>query len=265
MILRQTASLAPALERGLNILELLATKTEGFTFKEILTNFNIPRPSLFRLLKELQKRRYVRQEPNTKRYQLGFKILNLSTTILAGLDLRTQARPFLQKLMKVTGETVELVLLHESELLHIDKFETSQSIRIFAQIGSRYPTLHASAHGKVFLAYMREEDREKIVKRGLKKITENTITNKQKFRKKMEEICKKGYAFDFGEVRIDVSRCSAPIYGHSGEVIASIGIAGPAFRMGIDKKEEFGRKVKHIALEISKVMGWDTLHQRSKI
>jgi len=253
---KEEVSVVPALERGLNILELLATRAEGFAFSELLSSLNIPRPSLFRLLQELQKRGYVRQNLDTKKYQLGFKILSLSTAILEGIDLRTTARQFLQKLVNQTGETVELVIFDNGELLHIDKIESTQSIRIFAQIGTRNPYLHVSAHGKVFLAYMKDEERGKFLSNKLKKITENTITEKEKLLRELEEVRRDGYAFDFGEGRIDVSRCSAPVFNHAGEIAASVGIAGPAFRMGKDKKQKLGEKVRQIALEISKSIGY---------
>lgn len=253
---KEEVSMVPALVRGMNILEMLAERTGGYTFGELLANSGIPKPSLFRILQELQKRGYVRQDPDTKKYFLGFKILNLGSTILRELDLRTQARSFLQQLAKETAETTELVIFTDGDILHIDKIENPQSIQILAQIGSRYSTLHASAHGQIFLAFIREAEREKVLRRDLKKITENTITDIQELRKRLDQIRKDGFAFDFGEGRIDVSRCTAPVYNHLGEIIASVGIAGPVFRMGLDKKEEFGQKVKQIALEISKAMGW---------
>ncbi|TKJ45222.1 hypothetical protein CEE35_04860 [Candidatus Aerophobetes bacterium Ae_b3b] len=164
----------------------------------------------------------------------------------------------MQKLMEKSKETVELAILDDKEIVYIDKHESYESIRLVAHIGSRYSTLHPTAVGKVFLAYMSEEDFEYIIReRGLKQFTQNTITDAEKLKEELKEIRANGYAFDDQEVRLGVRRIAAPIFDHSKKIAGVIGIAGPTFRMRRGRKEELGRIVKQAAGEISNELGWD--------
>jgi len=164
----------------------------------------------------------------------------------------------MQRLMEKSKETVELAILDDKEIVYIDKLESYESIRLVAHIGSRYSTLHPTAVGKVFLAYMSEEDFEYIIReRGLKKFTENTITDAEKLKEELKEIRANGYAFDDQEVRLGVRRIAAPIFDHSNTLVGSISIAGPTFRMRRGRKEELGRIVKEAAGEISNELGWE--------
>lgn len=249
-------SSAPALSKGLDILELLASRGEDVSFSEIRSYLKIPSTSLQRFLATLQKKGYLRQNPENSKYQLGLKLMTFVNALLSRLDLRTIARPFIQKLMAKSGETVELAILNENEILYIDKYETPESIRLVVQVGSRYATLHPTAVGKVFLAYMSEEKFEQIIKeRGLKKYTENTVTDVDKLKKELEKICSSGYAFDDQEVRLGVRRIAAPIFDHSDRLTGVVGIAGPTFRIKKGRLGDLAMMVKQTAKEISRELG----------
>lgn len=256
--------LIPAVDRVLNIIELLASKQGELSFSEFSSSLNIPKPSLSRLLSNLQQKGYVSHNPVTRKYQLTLKLLTFGDRLLDRLDLREKARPAMQKLMEKSKETVELAILDDKEIVYIDKHESFESIRLVAHIGSRYSTLHPTAVGKVFLAYMPEEDFEGIVReRGLKRFTENTITDAEKLKEELKEIQAKGYAFDDQEVRLGVRRIAAPIFDHSEKIAGVIGIAGPTFRMRRGRKEELGNIVKEAAEEISNELGWERGENRT--
>jgi IclR family KDG regulon transcriptional repressor len=249
--------LIPAVDRTLDILELLANKQNELSFTELSSSLNIPKPSLSRLLSNLQQRGYVNRNPVTRKYQLTLKLLTLSDRLLDKLDLREKAKASIQKLMERSKETVELAILDDKEMVYIDKLESYESIRLVARIGSRYSTLHPTAVGKVFLAYMPEEDSECIIReKGLKKFTENTITDVERLREELKEIQTKGYAFDDQEVRLGIRRIAAPIFNHSKKMAGVIGIAGPTFRMRRGRREELAKMVTQAAKEISNELGW---------
>lgn len=252
--------LIPAVDRVLRIIELLASEHRGLSFSELGSSLNIPKPSLSRLLFNLQQRGYVSHSSAARKYQLTLKLLTLGDRLLDRLDLRERARPSMQKLMEKTKETVELAILENKEIVYIDKFESYESIRLVTHIGSRYSTLHPTATGKIFLAHMSEEDFEYIMgERGLKKFTENTITDVEKLKEELKEVRANGYAFDDQEVRLGVRRIASPIFNHSSGLVGSVGIAGPVFRMKRGRKDELGRVVKQTAEEISKELGWERL------
>ena len=250
-------SRAPALVRGLDILELLAEKPEGLNFTELKRYLNIPKPSLSRILKVLLVRGYIRQIRATRKYVLGFRLITIGSAILERLDLRTQARPIMQELVEKVKATVELGILDEGELLYIEKLESPDSVRLFARVGSRYPSLHASALGKVLLAYMSVDELKGFFKKGrLTRVTKNTATNIKRLRGELAEIRSQGFAFDDQETRIGIRRVAAPILNHQGELAGALGIAGPIFRIEVKDKERLGRLVKKAAGEISVRMGY---------
>ena len=246
----------PAVERALNILELLGESKEPLSFTQILKQLHISKPSLSRLLCNLKERDYIQHNTTTKKYGLGLNLLHLGNRVLERIDIREKAQPFLRELMEKSGETVELGILDDNALLFIDKWETSKSIRLFAQVGSRFSKLHASAPGKVLLAYIPKEDFKKFVKKGLLKVTDHTVTNVKKLKEGIEKIRKQGYGFDDQEVREGVRRVAAPVFDHQGNLAGVVGIAGPAFRMPLKKKTTFGKMVKETAEEISESLGY---------
>lgn len=251
-------SLVPGLERGLKIIELLEREKEGLSFGELLDRTGIPRPSLARILNVLETYDFIRNSVDG-RYRLGYKLLSLGYTVYSQLDLVGEAKPFLMKLVELTGETAELTVLDRGEILYIDKIDSPEAIRLVARIGSRYKTLHCTAIGKVYLAYMGEDFLENYLSSvGLPSFTEKTITNPEILRKQLEEIRSRGYAFDDEEVRIGVRRVASPIFGSFKGLVGVLGIAGPIFRITLDRIEELGGIVKDIGMRLSERFGYRT-------
>lgn len=251
-------SLVPGLERGLRIIELLEKERDGLSFGELLDKTGIPRPSLARILNILEAYDFIRNS-SEGRYRLGYRLLSLGYTVYSQLDLVSEAKPFLVKLVELTGETAELTVFDRGEILYIDKIDSPEPIRLVARIGSRYKTLHCTAIGKVYLAYMGDDFLESYLSNvGLPSFTEKTITNEEVLRRELEEIRSKGYAFDDEEVRLGVRRIASPVFGSFKGLVAVIGIAGPTFRITLDRKEKFGEIVKEVAMGLSVKLGYES-------
>ncbi|HON72542.1 MAG TPA: IclR family transcriptional regulator [bacterium] len=249
-------SLVPGLERGIKILELLEKEKEGLTFGDLLEKTGIPKPSLARILNLLESHNFIRNSSDG-RYRLGFRLLSLGYSVYTNLDLIREARPFLTELVDLTGETVELAILDGGEILYIDKIESPEPIRLVARIGSRYKTLHCTAVGKVFLAYMGEDFfKDYLARVGLPSFTEKTITDVEVLKAQLDEIRSRGYAFDDEEVRSGVRRIASPVFGSFKGLVAVIGIAGPTFRITVERKEELGEIVKRVAMGLSERFGY---------
>lgn len=249
-------NLVPGLERGIKILELLERAKEGLTFGELLEKTGIPKPSLARILNLLESHNFIRNSTDG-RYRLGYKLLSLGYSVYANLDLVKEAKPFLTKLVDLTKETAELAILDREEILYLDKIESPEPIRLVARIGSRYKTLHCTAVGKVFLAYMGKDFLKDYLSRvGLPPFTEKTITDENTLIEELNLVRIKGYAFDDEEVRLGVRRIASPVFGSFKGLLAVIGIAGPTFRITIDKKEELGEVVRGVAMSLSERLGY---------
>ncbi|MGC8972309.1 MAG: IclR family transcriptional regulator [bacterium] len=242
----------------MRIIELLEKERDGLSFGELLDKTGIPRPSLARILNILEAYDFIRNS-SEGRYRLGYRLLSLGYTVYSQLDLVSEAKPFLVKLVELTGETAELTVFDRGEILYIDKVESPEPIRLVARIGSRYKTLHCTAIGKVYLAYMGDDFLESYLSNvGLPSFTEKTITNEEVLRRELEEIRSKGYAFDDEEVRLGVRRIASPVFGSFKGLVAVIGIAGPTFRITLDRKEKFGEIVKEVAMGLSVKLGYES-------
>lgn len=246
---------APALERGINIIELLEKYLGGLSFSGIHRRLKIPKPSLVRFLHVLLKRKFLKQD--NKIYKLGLKFLSLGSEVQSSLDLREIASPFMKQLLRKIDETVELEIFDDGSLLVIEKIESSNSIRLFSKIGGRYENLYASAPGKVVLAFLPEKENLKWLKtHSLTKITPYTITNLEELKEELIEIKNKKIAFDFQEARLEVSRIASPLFNHNSEIAGVIDIAGPYFRINQKDKDKLGSIVKEFANKISKELGY---------
>jgi DNA-binding IclR family transcriptional regulator len=247
---------APAVDRALDIIELLAVCEREISLSEILTRLTIPRQSLIRILNTLCDRGIVDKAGKRGSYRLGMKLLYLGNRLQDNIRLRSVARPFMEELAEATHKTVELSTLDRDQLILIEQIEGSEGIRLYTRIGSAYPYFHAVAVGKVYLAHMEAEKRRKVLSAiGLPPVTESTITRMDELEEELKGIMEKGYAFEDQELRKGVRRIVAPIYDYRNRLIGCIGIAATIFSLEINDIEGLSRQIMETAKQISNHMG----------
>ncbi|HHV50077.1 MAG TPA: IclR family transcriptional regulator [Clostridiales bacterium] len=218
-------------QRMFNILEILASKGElGVTELSLLTNLN--KATVHRQLNTLSSMGYVRQDEKSEKYTLTFKLIEVAGQFLNHIDMRTAARPYLDKLAELTGETVHLVQKEGLYCVYIDKVEpTVNSIRMVSRIGLRQP-LYCTAVGKSILASLSDQEIRAIWNRSEKhKLTPNTITDWEAFKKEIEKIRKSGYAVDDEENELGVKCVAVALKDFSGQVCHAISVSAPVSRM----------------------------------
>jgi DNA-binding IclR family transcriptional regulator len=253
-------NLVQTIERASSILDILAQSPHGISIRELSDKIRLPKGTTHRLLSSLSYFGYVRQDPKTRNYLLGLKLVELGQLILSQLDLRKEAEPFLRDLAERTKETVHLVFLDRNEIVYIDKVETDQNpsgLKMASRVGLRNPA-HSSAVGKVLLAHFSEEELKNFIKeKGLLKRTENTIVDPTQLREHLKSVRAQGYAIDDEENEKGIRCVAAPIYNEVGKTVAAMSISGPAFR--ITKKliqESLKKEVMGTALKISQRLGF---------
>jgi len=247
---------APAVDRALDIIELLAVCEKGLPLSEILAKLTIPRQSLIRILNTLCSRGIIDKTGQRGFYRLGMKLLYLGNRLQDNIRLRSVARPFMEELAEKTHKTVELSTLDRDQLILIEQIEGSEGIRLYTRIGSAYPYFHAVAVGKLYLAHMESEKRHKVLSAiGLPPVTEHTITRMDQLEKELTRIKQKGYAFEDQELRKGVRRIVAPIYDHRNRLSGCIGVAATIFSLEMGDRKDLGRQVVETAGRISNRMG----------
>lgn len=245
-----------ALDKSLAILEILSQESSPLSIAELSERLAIYPSTIHRILDTLRYWGYVEQDSDTQRYQLGLKVLDLGMAKLQGMELVKEAAPYLKGLRDQSNETVHLAVLEEGEVLYLDKKESPQSVRMVSQLGRRLPA-HCTGLGKVLLAYLDEEEQEKVIKeKELSRFTENTITDRKKLREELSKVRHQGFAEDRGEHEKDVRCIAAPIKDHRGKVIAAISLSLPAFRMNASKKRKLKETLIQTGENISKRLGY---------
>lgn len=244
-----------SLERAAAILEQLTEARDGLGITELAELTGLHKSTVHRLISTLVTLGYVEKGANNEKYQLGMKLLHMGAAILDKMDLRVRAHDLLQQLSERVNETVHLVIPDGDTVLYIDKIDSNKTIRMYSQIGRRAP-MHASAVGKVILAYSPKDAVDKIIKKGLNRFTPTTIADPQELIEHLKQVRNQGYALDQEEHEEGIRCVAAPIFNYMDEVVGAVSISSPTIVLTPDKVKELSREVIDCAEKISERMGW---------
>lgn len=236
------------------ILEYLG-KSGHDTLQGISKGAGVPRTSLIGILEVLEDAGYVRRVDQV-RFALGFRLLALGRTLLTGLDLPREALQEMQALTASLHQTCHMGVLDGGEVVYIQKVESDLSIKMASRIGLRVPC-YSTSLGKILLAWLPEEQREAaIAQQSFQKRVPNTITSAAALRKELARVKARGYAVDDEENEASVRCVAAPVYDHSGQVVAAISISGLVTTLPKEKVAEVAEEVVATAQAISHRMGF---------
>ncbi|MEK4068198.1 IclR family transcriptional regulator [Peribacillus sp. FSL R5-0717] len=245
-----------SVDRALTIISLVSKRKEGIGVTELASNLDLNKSSIFRLLSTLVDHGFIEQNPETKKYRLGYKYLELSSMLLESIDLRTQAKPFLEELESHINEVIHLTVYDQGEVVYIEKLEGSETLRTHSQVGRRAP-MHCTAVGKVILAHLPLNEIVDIIdKHGLPKHTEQTITDKESFFKELGKIRNEGIGREIEENEQGITCIAAPIFDNRKKITAAISISGPSIRMTEERLTEIKPIIMDIGKKISKRLGY---------
>ncbi|NYJ00289.1 DNA-binding IclR family transcriptional regulator [Nocardioides thalensis] len=242
-----------SVDRALTILEQLARHGEaGVT--EIAGELGVHKSTAFRLVATLEAHRLVEQTEDRGKYRLGVGLLRLAGATTARLDLVQEARPVTRQLASDTGETVNIAVLSEHSALYLDQIAGSSALQPHNWVGQHIP-LHATSNGKVLLSGLDKQRLDATLSR-LAAYTPATITSKGKLRAELERVREQGYALAIDELEVGLTAAAAPIRNVHGDVVASMSVSGPSFRVNGDRVDEIIRAVVAAAEEVSHRLGW---------
>lgn len=243
-----------ALDRGLLLLQDLAL-AGGTTLTDLGLRLGMPPSSAHRILATLQKHGFVEFDDVSQEWSIGIESFRVGNAYLTRTNVVDAARPVMRRLMEETGETANLAIANDGDVVFVSQVESHNAIRAFFRPGTR-GHMHASGIGKALLAEYPKRDVEKILqKKGLPRFTAKTLTVPERLFANLEETHKRGYSFDDDE-RYDGMRCvAAAIYNVYGEAIAGISVSGPDTRFPDNKIAELGLKVRRAADEVTALIG----------
>ncbi len=249
----QQGATVQSVDRALTILEVLARDGEaGVT--DIASELGVHKSTAFRLLATLETHRLVEQDGDRGRYRLGVGNLRLAGATTARLDLVQEARPVCRQLAADTGETVNITVRSETSALYLDQVAGSSALQSHNWVGQHIP-LHATSNGKVLVSELDDAMLKRAV-RELPRYTTHTVTTLAKLRAELTVVREQGYAVAVDELETGLTAAAAPIRNAHGDVIASMSVSGPSFRLDGERLEHTVPLLLAAALEVSHRLGW---------
>ena len=221
---------------------------------ELARRLGLHKSTASRLLATLQRRGLVEQDEESGKYRLGLVVIRLAERAERTLDLRGISMPELERLARLTHETTGLGVLDADSLLTVAQADGPNLIAVGDWTGRSTP-LHCVASGKVLMAAIAEREVLRIVRRGLARYTERTITELEPLLEELARIRRRGYATALGEYELGLNAVSAPVHDARGNVVAAVHIWGPAFRLTPRRIPELAVQAREAAAAISVRLG----------
>lgn len=244
-----------AIERAVAILNAFSADEHELGVTEIADRLGLHKSTVHRFIVNLDAAGMVERNSRTGRYRLGMRIFELGGLVKQRINLWDEALPFLESLVRDTGETGHLAVLDAGEAIYIERVEARRALRVPSAVGRGYPA-HATNLGKVLLADLEPERLAEIVReRGLSAYTPHTIVDPNALDLELSRIRERGYAIDNEEYDEGLRCIGAPVRDHSGRVVAALGIGGPVTRITPARVEDLSTLVMAAASGLSRRLG----------
>lgn len=221
---------------------------------ELARRLGLHKSTASRLLATLEKRGLVEQDEESGKYRLGLAVIRLAGHAESTLDLRSIAMPELDRLARATRETTGLGVMAGDAMLTVAQADGPNLVAMGDWTGRGAP-LHSVAAGKVLMSAMPERDVLRLVRRGLDRFTDRTITQLEPLLEELARVRRRGYATAFGEYESSLNAVAAPVHDARGQVIAALDVWGPAYRVTPRRVPELAQATREAAAAVSVRLG----------
>ena len=243
--------MVPAVDRAVRILLMLSNGAREMTLAEIASATGWHKSSIHKILVTLGRHRFLERNEATKRYALGIELARCGQSVLNHLHINHSARLVLRELADFSGETATLAILQGTKIVIVDVVESPGEIRVAPPIGT-IDSMTAKSNGKAVLAWLPEDRVNEVIQlEGLPAKTRNSIIKAKLYRSELAAVREQGYALDFEEFQEGISAVSAPVFTSKGQIMGTLSIVGPAFRMTKEKMQLYGRRCAKEAAQLS--------------
>jgi DNA-binding IclR family transcriptional regulator len=252
---QRTTTGIQSIERAVTILRSFTESEPELGVTELGRRLGLHKSTVSRILATLKREGLVGQNAETGRYRLGLGLISLAGVALGRLDVRAVAQPHLSELAVDTGETVNVSVRDGRECVYIERARSPKPIRYVGWIGRRIP-LHCTAAGQVLLAYLPSDEQAAVLAEPLPVYTGRTVVDLEALRTVLARVRQQGYAVVHEEFEEGFSGIAAPIFDHAGQVVASLSVSGPTYRLEPGVIEGFLGPLRETARCISIEMGF---------
>ncbi|MGN8646263.1 IclR family transcriptional regulator [Gracilibacillus sp. HCP3S3_G5_1] len=246
--------------KALNILEEFTSDNPSWGLRELSRKLDMSHTIVYRLVSTLVEKGYLFRNPNTQKYELGIKFIELSNVVEDNLKLKELIEPIMQEVATRTGESVVLTLLDREEGLFAKIVESQRHVRFSDSKGKRSP-LYIGASHKTILAYIPEKSQHKIIQDGIDRGA-SQITSKEDICETLSMIRQVGWAYTSGETIPDVAAVAVPIFDYQQSILGSLSIGGPAYRLTEDVAESMANILMEYREELHSILKMVSLPTR---
>jgi DNA-binding IclR family transcriptional regulator len=245
-------------ETATRVADVLLLFTDGpptLGVTAIARSLGLSKTVVHRTLSSLVERGFLVSDPRTRGYALGPSLASLGARALRDSGLRSAAMPAMRRLHDVTGETVTVSARVPGGRVYLDQVESTREIKMTVELGRRFP-LHAGSSSSCILAFLPDGEREEFLHGSLEALTGKTITDPDELRRRIDAVRAAGVAQSDGERQQGAGSVAAPVFGVDGNVVGSISVCGPAYRMQRETRETIIPHLRRAADEVSQTLGW---------
>ncbi|HEY9067439.1 MAG TPA: IclR family transcriptional regulator [Burkholderiaceae bacterium] len=227
-----------SLEKGLAVLTAFSAQRRTMTLPEVAAATDITKSSAQRMIYTLERLGYVRKHPQTRRYQLTPRVMQLGFNYLAADALVDVATPFVAELARTTGETSNLTEPDGTEMVYVARFVSAKFVPIHMPIGSRIP-MYCTASGRAYLSTLQEEQAREILGASKRDAhTEHTCTDLEQIASMLREARRQGYATNREELFLGDMNIAAPIRSAQGQPLGAVHVVAPTSRWSLAEAEQ---------------------------
>ena len=221
----QENKLVQSVVKALRLLDLMMEARQPLSITALSEMTGWPKSTVHGLISTLRESSVVEQHGDG-RYGLGVRLFEYGCAVSSGWSVSDLAKPHLQHLANVTGESVFLSVLDRTEAITIEQVQSRAGLRVVSEVGTRLP-LHCTSQGKVFLAAMSDAVVRRVLsRRTLEPYTPNTMVTQEAIMQALGAVRRQGWAVEDGEYKFGLCSCSAPVRDSSGAVRYAVGIVG---------------------------------------
>jgi len=239
---------------SLALLEVLIDANEELGVTQLAQRLGIPKARVHRHLTALRTESYVSQSEKTSRYRIGWRLFLLGQKLVNQFDVVQLVRPIMQELRNLVGHTVVLTTYNDSHVVVLDLIRGLSPLEIFLSQGTEY-LLHASAQGKVVLAFGDEKTTKAATEKPLTRCTSHTIIDADKLKSEIKLVQKNGWAEAPEELFIGVNALAAPVFQQDGKLFGALAIVGSIHFLPAKARSDTVQNLVAAAARISEAFG----------
>ncbi|MDT3688136.1 MAG: IclR family transcriptional regulator [Pseudorhodoplanes sp.] len=243
------------LDLALRILEFLAGQGQPIALTTIANTFSASKATVYRHLQGLARHGFVRRDEVTGRYAVGVKLMVLGESARSHFEIAGVARKELMRLRDTTHQAISLCALIDGELVVLDLVHGHTIVEFATRPGTRFD-LHASAHGKTWLAFGPSELLQQVLGRPRKAWTPHTLTDAKALENEVRAVKKRGWATAPNQTVTGVNTIAAPVFDHTNRLVGSIAIVGSTQFIPDRPSDALVNEVLAAAQRISRALGW---------